>query len=328
MIVSKTPLRASFFGGGTDFHDYFHNSKYGYGSVLSTAIKMYVYVIVNKRFDDKIRVVYYGNELVNSIDEVKHNIIREALKITGITSGIEIVYLADIPLTGLGLGLATSSALAVGVLNALHTYKGEKVSQEQLAKEAIDIEINRLGQQIGIQDQYAVSYGGFNRYIFNKDDTVAVNHIKMGPEKKKELLSNLLFYYTGNARDSKNIFVEQKKTIKNKREILDDIVDATEKAIQYIANGNLDELGKLLDYTWQIKKQFASGISNANIDEMYNLAMTNGALGGKILGAGGGGFLLIYVPKEKQKAVRIAMRNYKEASFNMEENGSLIVYKD
>ena len=164
MIVSKTPLRASFFGGGTDFHEYFHNSKYGYGSVISTALDMYVYIIVNRRFDDKIRLVYSGNELVDSVDEIKHNIIREALKITGINKGIEIVYIATLPMTNLGVGLASSSALSVGLLNALHRYKGENVSKEQLAKEAIDLEINHLGQQIGVQDQYAVSYGGFNRY--------------------------------------------------------------------------------------------------------------------------------------------------------------------
>ena len=161
MIISKTPLRMSFFGGGTDFQSYFTNSRFGYGSVISTALDMYVYITVNKRFDDKIRVVYYGNELVDSVDEIKHDIIRNALKIAGIESGVEIIYSADIPLSSAGIGLSSSSALAVGVMNALHAYKGERVAPEVLAREACRIEIDCIGQRIGIQDQFAVSYGGF-----------------------------------------------------------------------------------------------------------------------------------------------------------------------
>ena len=163
MIVSKTPLRASLFGGGSDFKEYYENSELGYGSVLSAALDLHVYITVNKKFDDMIRVVYNGNELVHSVDEVKHNIIREALRLVGIHKGIEVIYTADIPLSGAGIGLASSSALAVGVLNALHAYKGEFVSAKQLAQEACHIEIECLGQRIGIQDQYAVAYGGFNR---------------------------------------------------------------------------------------------------------------------------------------------------------------------
>jgi len=328
MIVSKTPLRASLFGGGTDFHAYFRNSKYGYGSVISAAINMYIYIIVNKRFDDKIRLVYYGNELVDSVDEIKHNIIREALKITNITSGIEILYLADIPMTNLGLGLASSSALAVGVLNALHAYKGEKVTKEQLAKEAIDIEINRLHQQIGIQDQYAVSYGGFNRYIFNNDDTVLVKKIELLDGSLDKLFGNLMLFYTGKARDSKKIFEEQKETTKNKSEILDELVCMTNKVMEYLDNEKFDEIGKLFDKAWKIKKQFASGVSNEEIDKMYDLAMKSGAYGGKILGAGGGGFLLLYVPLKKQEMVKEALRDYLQVDFMIDYDGSKIVYKD
>ena len=328
MIVSKTPLRASFFGGGTDFHNYFRNSKYGYGSVISTGINMYVYIIVNKRFDNKIRLVYSGNELVDSVDEIKHNIIREALKITGITSGIEILYLADLPMTNLGVGLASSSALAVGVLNALHAYKGETVSKERLAKEAIDIEINRLHQQIGIQDQYAVSYGGFNRYIFKNDDTVTIEPIALKSTAKKKFLNNLMLFYTGIPRDSTKIFEEQKETTKNHSEILDELVVITDNVMDYLKAEKFDELGKILDKTWQIKKQFASGVSNATIDEMYNLAMTSGALGGKILGAGGGGFLLLYVTKRKQENVKKALKDYSQVALDFDKEGSKIVYKD
>ena len=328
MIVSKTPLRASFFGGGTDFHEYFHNSKYGYGCVVSTSIKMYIYIIVNKRFDDKIRLVYQGNELVDSVDEIKHNIIREALKITGIDKGIEILYLADLPMTNLGVGLASSSALAVGVLNALHTYKGEKVSKEQLAKEAIDIEINRLGQQIGIQDQYAVAFGGFNKYTFFKDDTVGIDKININSYNKKKLLNNLMFFYTGCARDSKQIFVEQKQTTKNKKEILDNLVAMAEEAIKNINDKKFDKIGELLDKSWEIKKKFATGVSNDLINDMYSKAINNGALGGKILGAGGGGFLLLYVPNEKKDNVRKALKDFKEVDIDFDTKGSIIVYNN
>ena len=328
MIVSKTPLRTSFFGGGTDFHNYFRNSKYGYGSVLSTTINMYVYIIINKRFDKKIRLVYWDNELVDSVDEIKHNIIREALKITGVSEGIEILYLADIPMTNLGVGLASSSAMAVGVLNALHTFKGEEVSKEQLAKEAIDLEINHLGQRIGIQDQYAVAYGGFNRYYFNKDDTVTVEPIDIDKKTKNELLDHLMFFYTGNARDSKQIFKEQNKTIVDRGQMLDGLIEAVNEAEEAIKNKDYDKWGYLLNETWQIKKQFASGVSNENIDNMYNLAMNAGALGGKILGAGGGGFLLVYVPLDRKKDVLKALKDYQEVSVKFDTEGTKIVYKD
>ena len=328
MIVSKTPLRASLFGGGTDFREYFHNSKYGYGSVVSTALNMYVYIIVNKRFDDKIRLVYKDNELVDSVDQIKHNIIREALKITGIDRGIEILYLANLPMTSLGVGLASSSALAVGVLNALHAYKNEVVTKEQLAKEAIDIEINRLHQQIGIQDQYAVSYGGFNRYYFNNDDSVTVEKILLDEASKCELLDHFMLFYTGTARDSRQIFKEQKKTTCEHSELLDSLVEATDRAITYLQNHDFDAIGNLLRETWEVKKKFATGVSNELIDKMYSLALDSGALGGKILGAGGGGFLLLYVPIDKKENVKRALADYKQVDFVIDNEGSKIVYRD
>lgn len=328
MIISKTPLRASFFGGGTDFADYFHNSRFGYGSVISTALNMHVYITVNKRFDNKIRVVYSGNELADSVEDVKHNIIREALNITGIKNGIEIVYMADLPMTDLGVGLASSSALAVGVLNALHVFKGEHVSPRDLAKEACDIEINRLGQQIGIQDQYAVAYGGFNRYIFNADDTVSVTPIVLPADERKQLMDRLLLFYTGNPRDSRAIFAEQKKTTQNKKDIYDSLVEATEKAVGFLNNKNLDDLGLLLNETWMTKKKFASGVSNPLVDDMYEKALGAGALGGKILGAGGGGFMLLYVPPSKQEGVRNALSDFKEIDFAMDMQGSRIIFSD
>jgi len=328
MIISKTPLRASFFGGGCDFADYYQNSKYGYGCVISVTLDMHVYITVNKRFDDKIRVVYTGNELVDSVDEVQHNIIREALRLTGIESGIEIVYTADLPMTDLGVGLGSSSALAVGVLNALHTYKGEYATARQLAQEAIEIEINRLGQQIGIQDQYAVACGGFNKYIFNADNSVEVLPIVLRSDIRNKLLEKLMLFYTGNPRDSRKIFVEQKKNIVEHREMLDILVDAAKEALDALRAGNVDLWGELLNKTWEIKKTFASAISNQLIDGMYDLAIRNGAVGGKILGAGGGGFMLLYVPIEYQEDLKLALSQFRQIPFNIDMQGSRIIFTD
>lgn len=328
MIISKTPLRASFFGGGTDFAEYFQNSRFGYGSVLSAALNMHVYITVNKRFDDKIRVVYTGNEFVDSVEEVKHNIIREALKITGIEHGIEVVYMADLPMTNLGVGLASSSALAVGALNAIHAYKGEYVAPEQLAREAIDIEINRLGQQIGIQDQYAVSFGGFHRYKFHSDNTVTVTPVTLKESMRRDLVSHIQLFYTGRGRDSRKIFSEQRETTIKHGEKLDFLVEATEAAQKALLESNFDRWGILLDETWKVKKEFAQGISDMEIDRMYETAKENGAIGGKILGAGGGGFLLLYVPIEKKGQVRRALAGYTEVPFGMDMEGSRIIYAD
>ena len=328
MIISKTPLRASLFGGGSDFKIYFESSTIGYGSVLSAALDMHVYITVNKKFDDKIRVVYSGNELVDSVDEVKHNIIREALKLTGITKGIEVIYMADIPLSGAGIGLASSSALAVGVLNALHAYKGEYVTKEELAKEACHIEIDLLGQRIGIQDQYAVANGGFKRYRFLNDGQVNITPLLIDEECKQKLYKNLMLFFTGNTRDSSKILNEQSDNIENKRKMLDELVLTVDRVYDEINKGNIDIVGTELDRTWVIKKSLSSGISNETIDKMYTLAKGAGALGGKILGAGGGGFMLFYVKDEAKGKVREALKDYREVPFAVDGEGSRIIFVD
>lgn len=328
MIISKTPLKASFFGGGTDFSTYYENSKLGYGTVVSTALDMYVYITVNKKFDDSIRIVYSDNELVSNVDEVKHNIIREALKIVGIQRGIEIVYMADIPLSNAGIGLASSSALAVGVLNALHAYKGEFVSQGVLAREACEIEINRLGQRIGIQDQFAVAYGGFSQYKFFSDGSVSVSPIVCRKDIIEKLKKNLMLFYTGNTRDSRKILSEQSDTIVEKTVMLDDLVNTTDCAVRALYDGDIDYWGTELDRTWNIKKKFAKGISNSLIDEMYNKAKSAGAIGGKILGAGGGGFMLLYVPQKKQDSVKKELAGFRNITFSCSNEGSKIVFYD
>ncbi|MCI8891453.1 MAG: GHMP kinase [Eubacterium sp.] len=328
MVISKTPLRCSFFGGGTDFKDYYENSKFGYGSVISTALGMYVYITVNKNFDGKIRLCYAGNELADHVDEVRHNIIREALKMTGIHRGIEIFYSADIPLSGAGIGLASSSALAVGVLNALHAYKGEYVTAAQLAKEACDIEIHKLGQQIGVQDQYAVSCGGLKRYRFYADGSVSASPVICRRSVQTQLEQNLMLFFTGITRDSRQILKEQTQSIEQKRQMLDSLTETVDRCYEHLADGTIDAWGKELDQAWQVKKQLAGGISNPCIDEMYEKAKQAGAAGGKILGAGGGGFLLLYVHKEQQQAVRSVLKGYREVSFQFEPEGSRIIFAD
>ncbi len=328
MVISKTPLRASLFGGGSDFKTYFETSDIGYGSVLSAGLDMHVYITVNKKFDDKIRVVYNGNEHVDSVDEVKHNIIREALRIVGIEKGIEVIYMADIPMSSAGIGLASSSALAVGVLNALHAYKGEFVSPKQLAFEACEIEIDRLGQRIGIQDQYAVAHGGLNRYRFMNDGTVSVTPGIYKSETREKLVKNLMLFYTGNTRDSRKILAEQSDSIESKRKSLDELVLTVDSVCERLAHGDIDCVGTELNRTWKIKKQLAGGISNPDIDNMYTIACDNGAIGGKILGAGGGGFMLLYVPEDKQDTVREGLREYREVPFMVDYQGSRIIFVD
>ncbi|MBE6091608.1 MAG: GHMP kinase [Selenomonas ruminantium] len=328
MIVSKTPLRCSFFGGGTDFAGYYENSKYGYGTVLSTALNMYVYIMVCKRFDHKIRVCYRIQEMVDSVDEIQHNIVREAMKIVGITGGIDIVYSADIPMSTSGVGLASSSAFAVGVLNALFAYQGKRVSANDLAKLACEIEIVRLGNPIGIQDQYAVANGGFRQYKFWPTGEVTHTIITGGSSYLRELRRNLMLYYTGQTRISSNILSEQERNIQDKTPVLDKMVQMTETACTELGKGAIGRIGEMLDEAWQLKKQMASKISNPEIDRMYALAKENGALGGKILGAGGGGFMLLYVQPECQVKVKKAMQEYRQVEFDFEPEGSRIIFAE
>ncbi len=316
----------SFFGGGSDFKGYFENCSIGYGSTIGTTINMYVYITVNRRFDGKIRLVYNDNELVDTVDEVKHNIIRNALKIVGIDGGVEIIYMADMPIAGVGIGLASSSALSVGVLNALHAFKGEYVSHAQLAEEACRLEIDMMGQPIGIQDQNAVAHGGFNRYKFYRDGTVGVEPVICDKAVIDKLKSNLMLFFTGITRDSGTVLGEQKSNIKDRMSQLDKLVLTVDEAYSNLTVDKIDLWGEMFDKTWQTKKQLAGKISNPAIDNMYDSAMKAGALGGKVLGAGGGGFLLMYVPQDKQESVRQAMSEYRIVDFDFENHGSQIIF--
>lgn len=266
--------------------------------------------------------------IVNSVDEIKHNIIREALKITGIENGIDIVYSADIPLSSAGVGLASSSALAVGVLNALHAYKGECASPEKLARMACEIEIDRLKNPIGVQDQYACAYGGFRVYKFWADGQVSSTPVTASAENIRKLKDGLMLYYTGLTRVSSEILSEQKENITDKTKTLDRMLEMVDIAARKITSGDTDELGRMLDEAWEMKRSLASKISNEDINMMYEAAKNAGASGGKILGAGGGGFLLLYVPDENKAEVEKAMQGYKKVNFNFENEGSRIVFME
>lgn len=323
MIISRTPLRVSFAGGGSDLSEYY---KTGYGAVVSTAIDKYIYITVNKKFDDLIRVSYSQTEMVKSVDEVKHNIIREALKLVGIEKGIEVVYMGDIPLGSAGIGLGSSSSLAVGVLNALYAYKGEYATAERLASEACKIEIDILGHPIGKQDQYIAAYGGFNFIQFNRDETVYVDPIICKRKTKSRLNDNLMMFYTGIERVSSDILKEQKQKTKDNLAYLDNMVSLAGEVRKCITDNSLNKFAEILHEGWLYKKKLASGISTALIDDYYEKALRAGAIGGKILGAGGGGFLLLYCEKEHQNKVREQMSGLEEIPFSFEPQGSKIIY--
>ncbi len=323
MVISRTPLRVSFAGGGTDIADYY--LKHG-GAVTSTAINKHIYVTVNKRFDETIRVAYSRTEIVNHVDEIKHELVREAMKKTGVTEGVEITTIADVPSRGTGLG--SSSALTVGLLNALYTFVGKPKSRETLAREACEIEIDILKQPIGKQDQYIAAYGGLQFIQFNRDDSVFVDPVVCPPGTKKELEENLLMFYTGLTRKASDILTEQKKEMKkkDKEEMLNRLKELAYRAKKALEQGNTREIGEILHENWLLKRELASGITNPQIDQMYEKARKAGAVGGKILGAGGGGFLLLYVEKEKQRDVRRALADHRELDFKLEPQGSKIIY--
>ena len=323
MIISRTPLRASFAGGGSDLQVYYQN---GCGSVVSAAIDKYIYITVNRKFDDLIRVSYSKTEMVETVDELEHNIIREALRMVGIEKGIEVVYMGDIPLGSAGIGLGSSSSLAVGVLNALYAYVGKCVSAETLASQASQIEIDILKYPIGKQDQYIAAYGGLQHIRFNGDETVFVDPVICRKATREDLNSKLLLFYTGITRVSSSILAEQKQSHSTNHSSLDKMVDLSQEMKKALIENKLHSFGEMLHEGWTYKKKLASGVSNGKIDEYYETARKAGATGGKLLGAGGGGFLLFYCEQEYQDEVRRALSYLKESPFKFEPQGSKIIY--
>lgn len=320
MIISRTPLRVSFAGGGSDLREYY---RYRQGAVVSTAIKKHMYVTVNKRFDDTIRVSYSKTEIVNNLGELRHELVREAMRLVGIEKGIEITTISDVPAR---TGLGSSSSLTVGLLNALYAYKGISASPKRLAKEACEIEIDILNGPIGKQDQYIAAFGGIQHIRFNSDETVFVDPVILRPELKKELNERLSLFYIGLRDEGHNILNQQKNNIVNKMEILDQMVDIANKMPTVLNRGDFEEFGKLLDQEWSLKTQLAEGITNKKIDDIYNRAKRAGAIGGKILGEGGGGFLLLTFPPEKKASIKAAIPECREFPFKLDPQGSKIIY--
>lgn len=320
MIIVQTPLRISLFGGGTDFPGYFHERG---GCVLSTAIDKYIYVTVKSRFDDLIRVGYTKTEMVGSIDEVQHELIREALRLTNVKSGVEITTMGDIPSEGSGLG--SSSTVTVGALHALNAYQRSLITSRRLAEEAITIELDILKAPIGWQDQYIAAYGGFRLLWFGQHEAVDVLPVDGRSDDLKRLNDNLMLLYTGITRKSSTVLNEQVNNIKHKYAVLDELKGFVHEANACIVSGDVDEIGRLLHESWQLKKSLASRVSNPEIDTLYRRALLAGAIGGKIAGAGGGGFLLLYCPYEKQQEAKDALQ-LKELPFNINAPGTKVIF--
>jgi D-glycero-alpha-D-manno-heptose-7-phosphate kinase len=293
MIIIQTPLRISLFGGGTDFPSYFLSEG---GCVLSMAINKYIFVVIKERYDEKIRIGYTRTEIVDQVDQIEHELIREAFKKTGTRPGVEIITMGDIPA---GSGLGSSSAVTVGALHAMYAYQNILVSKEQLAEEACDIEVRILKKPIGYQDQYISAFGGLRFIDFHQDGRIDCSRVNISPETLREINDHLMLFFTGVTRKAESILEEQKENIYNK----------------------LDKLCQLKQ-SWMLKKQLANGISNHTIDGYYQIARQAGASGGKLTGAGGGGFLLLFCKKEKQNDVRRALHDLREVSFKLEPDGT------
>jgi D-glycero-alpha-D-manno-heptose-7-phosphate kinase len=321
MIVTQTPLRLSLFGGGTDFPDYYRVDG---GAVLTTAIDKYVYVIVKERFDDDIYINYSIKEIVTSVDAIRHDLVREAMRITGVERGVEVTTLADVPSTGTGLG--SSSAVTVGLLHALYTYRGQLVDAQTLAEQACRIELDILGRPIGKQDQYISAFGGLRAIDFHPSDDTSVERVRADTTTLHRLQDRLLVFFTGRTRSSSEILDNQQRQIEQSRTDLDSLRDCAQQARDLLIGGRLDEFGKLLDTAWRLKRTLAEGISDSAIDALYSRALAAGALGGKIAGAGGGGFLVFFVPPSRQDEVRRALAPLRELPVAFDPGGSRVAF--
>jgi len=324
MIISRTPLRISFVGGGSDVPNFYQ--KYG-GAVISTAIDKYIYVNVNKKFDRNIRVAYSKTEEVESVHEIEHRLVRASLKYLGIEGGIEITTIADVPSKGTGLG--SSSSFTVGLLHALNAYLGRYVSSEQLGADSSYIEIEQCGEPIGKQDQYAAAFGGFNLIEFKQDDTVVVTPIICKRETVKRIEENILVLYTGITRSASRLLKQQSQEIGNhtpKQNILRRMVELAYVLRDELRKNNTDAFGEILHENWMLKRGITDGISTTKIDEWYESGRRAGAMGGKILGAGAGGFLMFYAPQEVHANIKAALQMLRPIPIQFERLGSRIIF--
>ncbi|HET9118208.1 MAG TPA: GHMP kinase [Pseudonocardiaceae bacterium] len=321
MIITQTPLRIGLLGGGTDLPDYYR--EHG-GRVLNCAIDKYVYVIVKQRFDDDIYLNYSKKEIVSRVEDLEHELVREAMLMTGVAKGVEITTLADIPSAGSGLG--SSSAVTVGLLHALFAYQGRQVSAEELAERACTIEIDRCGKPIGKQDQYIAALGGIRDIRFGPGEGVVAEELGLSSAERRALQQNILLFYTGITRLADSILAEQNTNIKATRPELDLLRDLAGHAAGRLLCGDVDAVGSALREGWEAKRKLASGVSNGHVDAMVARALDAGASGVKLTGAGGGGFLLVICPMERQRAVRESLADLQELPVKLDPYGSRVVF--
>jgi D-glycero-alpha-D-manno-heptose-7-phosphate kinase len=322
MIISRTPLRISFAGGGSDLPSFYTQEQ---GAVLSTTIDKYIYLAIHKYFyPDKIQLKYSKTELASAYSDIQHPIFRECLSEFNI-KGVDVNSIADIPA---GTGLGSSSSFTVGLLNVINAYRNHHVSQEYLASNACSIEIDRLKEPIGKQDQYAAAYGGLNFIRFNSDETVDVEKVLMESEIKRQFESNLIMIYTGDTRSAGSFLRRQNKEMKreDKRTIQREMVHQAFELKEALQNNQINDFGRILHEGWLLKKSLTASISTSLVDEIYKKGLDAGALGGKLLGAGGGGFILFYCPSENLDKFKKKMAGYRELEFKFDNTGSKIIY--
>jgi D-glycero-alpha-D-manno-heptose-7-phosphate kinase len=324
MIISRTPLRISFVGGGSDLQAFYRDQP---GAVVSTAIDKYIYVSVTRRFDHTVRVSYTRTEIVETVENLQHELAREALRLAGLSGGVEIVTIADVPA---GTGLGSSSSVTVGLLNAIYAYREKFRSAEQLAHDACRIEIDTLHKPIGKQDQYSAAFGDLNYMEFHADETVVVRPVICAAETRRLLQQRLMTFFTGIRGDAADILTEQQADTRreDKKEVLAEMVELARQLRDALQQNDLSGFGALLHRNWELKKRMNTRISNPQVDAWYHAARRAGAQGGKILGAGGGGFLLLYCEEDSQEAVRQAMTAFglREFPMSFDRQGSRIIY--
>jgi D-glycero-alpha-D-manno-heptose-7-phosphate kinase len=320
VIITQTPLRIGLVGGGTDLPSYYR--EHG-GRVLNAAIDKYVYVVVKQRFDDEIYVNYSTKEIVPRVEDLQHELVREAMHMAGVRGGVEITTLADIPSAGSGLG--SSSAVTVGLLHALFAYQGRQVAAEELADRACAIEIDRCRKPIGKQDQYVAAFGGICDIHFGPGDRVVVDQLKVTPLLRRHIQGELLLFFTGITRSANTILGEQTANIADRLPQLAQLRDLAGEAATGLRDGDVNALGVALNKSWQAKRVLASGVSTPQIDQMIEAALAAGATGAKVTGAGGGGFLLVVCPLERQRVVREQLAPMQELPISIEPFGSRVV---
>lgn len=324
MIVTRTPFRVSFFGGGTDYPPWFRENG---GAVLATTIDKYCYISCRhlpQFFEHKHRIVYSVIENVREIDEIKHPAVREVLRWAGVEKGLEIHHDGDLPARS---GLGSSSSFTVGLINALAALDGRIVSKEQLASDAIHVEQNIIKENVGSQDQISAAYGGFNKIVFNSDDTFDVQPIILNHDRKSALESHLMLFFTGFSRIASEVAGSKIANLKNRLVELNTMHQMVDEAIDILQSNNasIEEFGRLLDQSWQLKRSLSDRVSTPEIDALYDTAMKAGAIGGKLLGAGGGGFLLVFAKPELQARVKSALSHLVHVPFKFDNSGSRVV---